>query len=99
MLGGVETTYIWVPANLLDHILVEVTGVAQESGHVICMLQSIVDHILERELASLLELGAGTLALEMDVLYPAMMASSSMFGDVLLEDDDIRIRDVLCICR
>jgi hypothetical protein len=57
------------------------------------MFQALEDVVGDRELRSLSELCSLGLALEMDVLHPAVMVAGGSLGDVLLEDDDVGIGD------
>lgn len=67
--------------------------VAQKAAcNVVCVLDALEDVGCERELRSLSELSSPVLALEVDVLHPALMTRRCFIGNVLLEDDDIRIR-------
>jgi len=51
-------TYIWVPADLLDDRLIEVTRVAQEAtGDIVCVLDTLEDIGRDGELRALAELG------------------------------------------
>lgn len=43
-------THIWMPADLLDDILVEMTSVAQKAtGNVECMAQALKDIVIGRK--------------------------------------------------
>ena len=57
------------------------------------MFQALEDVVGDRELRSLSELCSLGLALEMDVLHPAVVVGGGSLGDVLLEDDDVGIGD------
>ena len=47
----------------------------------------------EGELRPLSKLGSLVLVVEVDVLHPAVVIRGSSLGDVLLEDDDVGIRN------
>jgi hypothetical protein len=81
-------------SDLLNDLVIEMAGVTQEvPGNVVCMFQALEDVIGDRELRSLSKLCPLGLALEMDVLHPAVMVGGGSLGDVLLEDDDVGIGD------
>ena len=81
-------------ADLLDDGVVEMPGIAQEvASDVVGMLDASEDVVSNHgELGTLPQLGPGVLALEVDVLHPAMVVVGRGRGDVLLEDDDVVIR-------
>ena len=64
-------------SDLLDCLLIEVSGVSHQTWDVVCMLQAVEDFLLEAHLRPLLELGSETLSLRVDILHPAMMSLSS----------------------
>ena len=85
-------------ANLLDDILIEVTGVAHEAaGDVVGVLEAVEDVIDHRRLRALAELGLSDLGLLVKVLHPAVVLSSQVLGDVVLELDHVVVRDLLCV--
>ena len=68
--------------------------VTQEiAGDIVGMLEALKDVGRNRELRSLSKLGSLSLAVEVDVLHPAVMVAGGSLGDVLLEDDDVGIGD------
>lgn len=86
-------------ADLLDDRVIEVAGVAQEAASdVVGVFQAMEDIIgREWELRTLPEFGSDVLALEVDGVDPALVAIDSGLGDVLLEDDDVGVRDSLSV--
>lgn len=92
--GDFGATYIRMSADLLDDGIIEMARVAQEiTSDVICVLDTFEDVGGEGELAALSELRSLVLALEVDVLHPAVVVGGSSLGNVLLEDDDVGIGD------
>ena len=80
------STYIGVAADLLDHVLIEVTRVAQELARdVVCVLQSSEDGFLIRAHAALPELHALVGVVIMDALDPQVVSFGTSLGDVVLE--------------
>lgn len=79
-------------ADLLDDILVEVTSVAQQritnAKGVLHAKVIRLGQTKERPLLQLIPLRT------VDVLHPAVMSRSRIRRDVLLEDDDIGVRDL-----
>lgn len=95
-----KLAYIRVPADLLDRLFIEVTGVAHEAtGDVICVLEAAEDVIDHWGLRALTELGLSDLSLLMEVLHPAVVLSSQVLGDMVLELDHVVVRDLLCVRR
>jgi len=85
-------------ADLLDDRVIEVPRVTQElASDTVCVLETLEDVVGNRELRSLSKLGASVLALEMDVLHPAVVLRCQGVGDVLLEHDDVGVRNGLRI--
>lgn len=80
-------------ADLFDDALIEVAGVTQEvTSDVIGMLDTREDILgVDGKLRALPELGAGVLALKVDVVHPAVVVGSGGMSDVLLEHDDVVI--------
>jgi hypothetical protein len=71
-------TYIRMSADLFNDLVIEMPRITQEiAGNVICMLDTFEDVRGDGELRPFPELGPLGLALEMDVLNPALMFSSS----------------------
>ena len=73
--------------------------VAQEvASDVVGMLEALEDVVGDHgELITLPQLGPDILALEVDVLHPAVMVVGCSGGDMLLEHDDVRVRYCLCV--
>lgn len=88
-------TYIRVVAELLDNRLVEVAGVTLEG---VADAESVL-HAREElsnvvcELATLAQLEAFLLAAIVDVLDPGVVVGDSGIIDVILELDDVRVRN------
>lgn len=93
-----KRAYIRVSANLLDDILIEVTGVAHEAaGDVVGVLEAVEDVIDHRRLRALAELGLSDLGLLVEILHPAVVLSSQVLGNVVLELDHVVVRNLLCV--
>ena len=91
-----ELTHIRMSADLLDDRVIEMARVTQEvSGDVICVFETLEDIGGDRELRAFAELSSLAFACCVDVLHPAVMVGSLGLGDVLLEDDNVGIRDFL----
>ena len=58
------------------------------------MLDTLEDIGGDRELPSFSELSSKVLALEVDVLDPAVVVGGSSLGNVLLEDNDVGVGDL-----
>lgn len=81
-------------SDLLDDGIVEMPRVTQEiTSNVICVLDALEDIGCNWELPTFSELSSDVLALEVDVLHPAVVIGGSGLSDVLLEDDDVGIGD------
>lgn len=83
------STHIRVSADLLDHVLVEVSSIAHQgprNGEGV--LQAKESIVVEPKQRTLLELRSTALKV-MDVLHPAVVRGSRLRVDVLLEHDDI----------
>jgi hypothetical protein len=63
---------------------------------VICVLQALEDGVLNRH-ATFPQLHLDGLGAGVDVLHPQMVVLSCSFGDVLLEDDHVRVGDLLAV--
>jgi len=88
--GRSRGTYIRMSSDLLDDGVIKMARVTQEiAGNIVCMLDALKDIGRDRELGSLSKLGPLGLALNVDVLHPAVMIRGGSLGNVLLEDDDI----------
>lgn len=93
-----KRAYIRVSANLLDDILIEVTSVAHEAaGDVVGVLQAVEDVIDHRRLRALAKLGLSDLGLLVKVLHPAVVLSSQVLGDMVLELDHVVVCNLLCV--
>src|SRR5947207_2523475 len=97
-MGG--ATYIGMSSDLLNDGVIEMARVAQETpSDIVCVLDALEDVGGKWELRSLSKLCSDVLALEVDVLHPAVVVGSGRLGDVLLEDDDVGVRDLYGIGR
>lgn len=78
-------------ADLLNDRVIEMARVTEEVAcDVVGMLEPLEDVIGNHgELATLPQLGPDILALEVDVLHPAVMVVGYSRGDVLFEHDDV----------
>lgn len=95
-----DSTYIRVPPDLLDGLVIKMAGVPEEIlANLVCMLQTVKHVVDQRHLAALLQVLASVLAGGVDVLDPSMMGRSRAVIDVLLELDDIRVGNNLGIRR
>ena len=82
-------------ADLLDDGIIEMSRITQEiTSDVICVLYALEDVGCNWELISLSEFSSYVLALQVDVLHPVVVVGSSSLRDVLLENDDVGIRDL-----
>ena len=87
-----ESTYIRMSSDLLNNRVIEMARVAQEIPRdIVGMLEALKDIGCNRELRSLSKLGSFGLAVEVDVLHPAVMIRGSSLGDVFLEDNNVRV--------
>ena len=86
-------------ADLLDHVLVEVTGVSLETiTNLEGVLHAIEDGASEViNKATLAELEALLLHVTVNALNPGVVITSGRLVNVILELDDVRIRDGLGI--
>lgn len=91
--------YVGVAADLLDGGLVEVARVAEEAADIVGVLQTLKDGLDQGLLASLAKLEALIALLGVDVLDPRVVVGSGIGRDVLLELDDVRVRNVLGVGR
>jgi hypothetical protein len=93
-------TYIWMPPDLLDDVLVKVSGIAQEVlSNVVGVLQSSENIIQERKLAALPQLCHLELSCIVDILHPAVVVLGAAGGNVLLELDDVLVGNDLRVLR
>ena len=84
--------------DLLDHVFVEVTRIThQRSSDIESVLEAEVHLVTQAKERPLLQLGAGELRV-VDVLHPHVMSRGGIILDMLLENDDIRVGNLLSIC-
>lgn len=90
-----------MPAHQLDDTLIEVASIAQKAArNVVCVSQTLEDSIVcNRDLTSLPELLLTGLVGKVSVLNPAVVGACIPLGDMLLEDDHVGVRDLLCVRR
>lgn len=94
------TTHIWVAADLLNHIVVEVTGVTQQAaGDVVGVLEALEDLVHHGSLTPLPQLALPLLGGQMEVLDPAVVLNGVSGGDMVLELDEVAARDLFGIDR
>ncbi len=87
-----EATYIRMSSDLLNDRIIEMARVTQEIARdIVGMLEALKNVGRNRELRSLSKLGSLSLAVEVDVLHPAVMIRGSSLGDVFLEDHDVGV--------
>lgn len=90
-----QRTYIRVSTDLLDDILIEVAGVAQEAaGDVVGVLQTLEDLVDDGELRALAQLGPLVLVRGVDLLDPRVVSARILVLDVALELDDVGVRNL-----
>ena len=90
--SSLEATYIRMSSDLLDDRVIEMARVTQEIPRdIVGMLEALKDVGRDRELRSLSKLGSLGLAVEVDVLHPAVMITGSSLGNVFLEDNDVGV--------
>jgi hypothetical protein len=93
-------TYIWVPSDGLDGLVVEVTRVTEHAtDDVVCVLETIKDLGCHGELRSLSQLHALALALGVDALHPVVVLLCVALLDVLLEHDHVGVGHLLRLRR
>ena len=89
-----------MPTDLLDHVLIEVTRIAEHAtGDIVGMLESSERFVDHRQLRSLLELCLAVLRGEVDVLNPAVVSGGEVLGHMRLELDDVVIWDLFHVRR
>jgi hypothetical protein len=94
--GGEENTYIRMPADLLDDIVIEVSGVSQELlPDVVRVLQPAEHIVQQRDLTTFPQLSHLELPGSVNILHPAVMVLGAVGGNVLLEFDNVRVRNDL----
>jgi hypothetical protein len=90
-------TYIRVPPDLLDDLVIKVARVADEVGaDLVGVLQAAEDVVNQ---ATLPEVGALRLTVRMNLLNPSMVGLNLVVVDMLLELDDVRVGDNLGVRR
>lgn len=73
-----EAAYIWMSSDLLNGLIIEMTGVPQEvASDVICVFETFEDIICGKEVGSFPELGPLGFGSLMDVLYPKVVVIGS----------------------
>ena len=93
-------TYIGVPPDLLDDLLVKVARIAQEVlANLVGVLQAAEDIANQGHLAALLKVGALRLPGGVDLLDPGVVRRDGGLADMLLELDDVRVGDHLGVGR
>lgn len=98
-LGGYDT-YIGMSPDLLNDLVVKVTGVTQQAtGDVVGVLETLKEIVCNGELRTLAELGPLVLAGSVDVLDPGVVGGRVGVLDVLLEDDNVRVWNLLGVDR
>lgn len=98
MRGGVDTVsaYIWVSADLLDDLFIEVARVSCHSArNIIGVLETGKGRIKEGHLGAFPQIGLGGV----EVLDPAMVSFGTTSGHVVLEDDDVGVWKVVGVDR
>ena len=91
-------THIWMPAELLEHRIVKVTGVAHEgTGNVVRMLHALHDIVNKGHARSLTQLKLPRFGLNMQVVDPRVMGGGSMSLDMVLELDNVAVGYMLCV--
>jgi hypothetical protein len=92
--SSLEVTYIRMSSDLLNDGVIKMAGVTQEAASdIVGMLDAFKDIGRDGELRSPSKLASLGLAVEVDVLHPAVMIRGSSLGNVFLEDDDVRVWD------
>jgi len=95
-----KVAHVRMSPELLDDRVIKVAGIAQEgAGNVVCMLQTLKHIINNGYLRSLLEFELGVFGGEVEPMNPVMMSGSVLVPNVILEFYDVRVRNVLCVCR
>jgi hypothetical protein len=80
-----------VVPDLLNDVLVEVTGIALEAANLEGVLQTVKDVVTSKNAASLTELKALLFAFSVDALDPALVLVDISLINVVLELDDVGI--------
>jgi hypothetical protein len=85
-----------VPADLLDDLVIEMPGVAQEVlADLVGVLQA-AEHVIQKgDLPALSQLRDLDFPSFVDVLHPGVVVLGAAQADVLLEFDNVRVRDDL----
>ena len=80
-----------MPPDLLDGLVIEMPGVAKEVlSNLVCVLEAL-EGIVEQP--TLPEVHPERLAVIVDLLEPHVVARSRVIGNMLLELDNVRVRD------
>ena len=87
-----------MPSDLLNHVVVEVARVAKKAArNIVGVLQTFIDFCNEWYLRPLSKLDLGVLGRKVQSLDPVVMGSGIGLLHMILEDDDVRARDLLSI--
>ena len=99
-MGKRLATYIRVLPDRLDDVLVKVARVTHEgSSNVVCVLHALKDGVDDGHLGALSQLHLAGLHRRVQILDPAMVFGSERLVDVILEDDNVRVGDLLRVDR
>ena len=88
-------THIWMVSDLLNNLVVEMTGIAKEITEGIRVLQAPKYIVDDGNLGAFAELHSCLLRRRVQILNPLMMLRRRGRADVLLEDNDVRVGDGL----
>lgn len=95
-----DDTYIRMPPDLLNGLLIEVTGIAKEAAADVVGVLEASEGIVHRvEETPLAELKSLILTLAVDFLDPHLVVCSRLVVDMLLELDDVGVGDCLGVGR
>lgn len=98
--SGWRATHIWMPAELLEHRVVKVAGIAQEAtGNVVGVLHALHDLVDDGRTRPLSELKLPLLCRDVQVVDPRMVGSGIVVVHMVLELDNVAVRNVLSIHR
>lgn len=81
-------------SDLLDGIFIKVARVSHHPWDAVCVLETLVELLLEAYLVSLLELSLHHLLL-VDILHPALVGLGPSICYMALEDDHVVVGDGL----
>ena len=97
---GRACTHVGVLADLVNDGLVKMTRVTHErSCDVVGVLHAVEDRVKNRKLRALAQLHLGVLSVLVNVLDPVVVSGGQRLVDVVLEDDQVGVRDLLGINR